>query len=71
MRPGAALAGTRDIKPEIQDIPGNTGLLATLIGLWCSPVSVYKKLTFLVINVNKIPSLVSFSCYFFLIKFVV
>jgi hypothetical protein len=30
MRPGAALAGTRDIKAEIRDIPGNTGLLATL-----------------------------------------
>ena len=30
MRPGAALAGTRDIKAEIRDIPGNTGLLVTL-----------------------------------------
>ena len=38
MRPGAALAGTRDIKVEIRDIPGNTGLLATLL-MSISPLS--------------------------------
>jgi hypothetical protein len=31
MRPRAAIAGTRDIQAEIRDIPGNTGLLATLV----------------------------------------
>jgi len=30
MRPGAAIARTRDTKLEIRDMPGNTGLLATL-----------------------------------------
>ena len=30
MRPEAATAGTQDKWAEIRDIPGNTGLLATL-----------------------------------------
>jgi hypothetical protein len=33
MRPGSAIAGTRDTQAEIRDIPGNTGLLATLPSL--------------------------------------
>ena len=30
LRPGKTQAGTRDTGPEIRDIPGNTGRLATL-----------------------------------------
>jgi len=31
LRPGKTQAGTRDTGPEIQDVPGNTGQLATLV----------------------------------------
>jgi len=30
LRPGKTQAGTRDTEAEIQDVPGNTGRLATL-----------------------------------------
>jgi len=30
LRPGKTQAGTRDTGPEIRDVPGNTGRLATL-----------------------------------------
>jgi len=31
LRPGKTQAGTRDTGPEIRDVPGNTGRLATLV----------------------------------------
>ena len=31
VRPGKTQAGTRDTGPEIRDVPGNTGRLATLV----------------------------------------
>ena len=31
LRPGKTQAGTRDPGPEIRDVPGNTGRLATLV----------------------------------------
>jgi len=31
LRPGKTQAGTRDTGPEIWDVPGNTGRLATLL----------------------------------------
>ena len=31
LRPGKTQAGTRDTGPEIQDVPGNTGRLTTLV----------------------------------------
>jgi len=31
LRPGKTQAGTRETGPEIRDVPGNTGRLATLV----------------------------------------
>jgi len=34
LRPGKTQAGTRDTGPEILDVPGNTGRLATLLTVY-------------------------------------